>query len=67
MAKKTTTLDKSITHFLGPKHWLTWGIMGVAHLLSYLPWSLQQGLGKYLGRLLHLIAKRRRHICDVNL
>jgi KDO2-lipid IV(A) lauroyltransferase len=67
VAKKTTTLDKSITHFLGPKHWLTWGLMGIAYFLSYLPWSLQQGLGKYLGRLLHLIAKRRRHICDVNL
>ncbi|AWY00386.1 lipid A biosynthesis acyltransferase [Marinomonas primoryensis] len=67
MAKKTTTLDKNITHFLGPKHWLTWCFMGIAYLLSYLPWSLQQGLGKYLGRLLHLIAKRRRHICDVNL
>jgi len=64
---KETTLDKSITHFLGPKHWLSWCAMGIAYSLSFLPWSLQQGLGKYLGRTLHAIAKRRRHICDVNL
>ncbi|MCB5160615.1 lysophospholipid acyltransferase family protein [Marinomonas algarum] len=64
---KTTTLDKSITDFLGPKHWLTWVAMGIAYSLSFLPWSWQQGVGKYLGRFLHLIAKRRRHICDVNL
>ena len=41
--------------------------MGIAYALSFLPWSLQQKLGKYLGRMLHAIAKRRRYICDVNL
>ncbi|MBJ7538874.1 lysophospholipid acyltransferase family protein [Marinomonas transparens] len=66
MAKKST-LDTSITQFLGPKHWFSWCAMGIAYLLSFLPWSLQQGLGKHIGRLLHSIAKRRRHICDVNL
>ncbi|QUX91419.1 lipid A biosynthesis acyltransferase [Marinomonas sp. A3A] len=67
VAKKISTLDKSITNYLGPKHWLSWFAMGIAYSLSFLPWSLQQGLGKYLGRTLHAIAKRRRHICDVNL
>lgn len=41
--------------------------MSIAYLLSFLPWSAQQSVGKYLGRFLHLLAKRRRHICDVNL
>lgn len=67
VAKKTSSLDKHFTHFLAPKHWLTWCAMGIAYLLSFLPWTLQQSVGKYLGRFLHAIAKRRRHICDVNL
>jgi len=41
--------------------------MGIAYLLSFLPWSLQQGLGKYLGRALYIIAKKRRRICNINL
>ena len=64
---KQSTLNKSIKHFIGPKHWLSWFGMGIAYTLSFLPWSLQQGLGKNLGRALYAIAKRRRHICDVNL
>ncbi|MBR7889041.1 lipid A biosynthesis acyltransferase [Marinomonas sp. A79] len=52
---------------MGPKHWVSWFAMSIAYLLSFLPWSAQQGIGKYLGRFLHLLAKRRRHICDVNL
>ena len=66
MAKKST-LDKSILNFIGPKYWLSWILMGMAYALSFLPWSMQQSLGKALGRTLHAIAKRRRHICDVNL
>ncbi|MGO2234181.1 lipid A biosynthesis acyltransferase [Marinomonas sp. UCMA 3892] len=64
---KQSTLNKSIFKFMGPKHWLSWFAMGIAYVLSFLPWSLQQGLGKYLGQALYAIAKRRRHICDVNL
>lgn len=64
---KQSTLDKSILNFIGPKHWLSWLFMGVAYLLSYLPWSLQQGIGKLLGNIIHATAKKRRHICDVNL
>ncbi|WP_421851043.1 lysophospholipid acyltransferase family protein [Marinomonas sp.] len=67
MAKKISTLDKNILNFIGPKHWLSWFAMGIAYSLSFLPWSLQQGLGKCLGRTLYAIAKRRCHICDVNL
>ncbi|TYL48304.1 lysophospholipid acyltransferase family protein [Marinomonas sp. IMCC 4694] len=65
MAK--TTLNKNITHFLKPKHWPTWFAMGIAYGLSFLPWALQQRMGKYLGRLLYRLTARRRHICDVNL
>jgi KDO2-lipid IV(A) lauroyltransferase len=66
MAKKST-LDKSILDFIGPKHWSSWLFMGIAYALSFLPWSLQQGLGKILGRTIYATARRRRHICNVNL
>ena len=67
MAKKTTTLDKSITNFLGPKHWLSWGAMGVAYLLSYLPWCGQKFLGKILGTIHYALSSNRKNICHVNL
>ncbi|MCV2402217.1 lysophospholipid acyltransferase family protein [Marinomonas sp. C2222] len=63
---KQSTLNKSIKEFIGPKHWPTWIGMGIAYLLSFLPWSALQGVGKVLGKVLYLVASRRRHICDVN-
>ncbi|GAB3482180.1 lysophospholipid acyltransferase family protein [Marinomonas epiphytica] len=63
---KSSTLDKSIRHFLAPKHWPSWLFMGIAYLLSFLPWQALQGLGKWLGRILYLLAPRRRRICDTN-
>ena len=64
---KQSTLDKSIFHFLGPKHWLTWLGMGIAYALSFLPWSIQIALGKTLGKAHYATSKNRRHICKVNL
>jgi Kdo2-lipid IVA lauroyltransferase/acyltransferase len=67
MAKKTTTLDQSITNFLGPKHWLSWGAMGIAYLLSYLPWCGQKFLGNTLGTIHYALSTNRKNICHVNL
>lgn len=67
MAKKTTTLDKSITNFLGPKHWLSWFAMGIAYLLSYLPWSGQKFLGNTFGTIHYALSSNRKNICHVNL
>ncbi len=65
MAKKST-LDKSFTSFIGPKYWLSWAGMGIAYLLSFLPWPVLQAFGGFVGRILYLLAPRRRYICDVN-
>lgn len=65
MAKKST-LDKSITAYIGPKHWLSWFGMGIAYLISFLPWSILQMLGALVGRILYSISPRRQKICDVN-
>lgn len=66
MAKKST-LNKSIIHFISPKYWLTWLAMGIAYLLSFLPWSIQKKLGETLGKAHYSLSKNRRHICNVNL
>ncbi|MEO9274770.1 lysophospholipid acyltransferase family protein [Marinomonas sp. 5E14-1] len=63
---KQSTLDKSIKEFISPKHWLSWLGMGVAFLISFLPWPVLQGVGKIFGGLLYSLSPRRRHICNVN-
>jgi KDO2-lipid IV(A) lauroyltransferase len=65
MAKKST-LDTSITSYIGPKHWLSWIGMGIAYLISFLPWSMLQTFGALVGRALYSVSPRRRKICDVN-
>lgn len=64
---KQSTLDKSITEFIKPRYWLTWFVMGMAYLLSFLPWGVQNFLGKLLGRIHYYLDSNRRHICYVNL
>ncbi len=66
MAKKTT-LNQNITHFIAPKHWPTWLGMGIAYLLSYLPWTIQKALGTGLGKLHYALSHRRKEICHTNL
>ncbi|MFC3031975.1 LpxL/LpxP family Kdo(2)-lipid IV(A) lauroyl/palmitoleoyl acyltransferase [Pseudoalteromonas fenneropenaei] len=53
--------------FLAPKFWLTW--LGVIFLytLSWLPQSIQIGLGRLLGKLAYRLMKKRRHIATVNI
>ncbi|MGR0277498.1 lysophospholipid acyltransferase family protein [Marinomonas dokdonensis] len=63
---KSSTLDKKLRDFIAPQHWPSWLFMGVAYLFSFLPWTLMQIFGKYLGLGLYYAAPRRRHICDVN-
>lgn len=64
---KQSTLDKNITEFIKPNHWLTWIGMGIAYLLSFLPWKIQKTLGRYLGKLHYYLGSNRRHISSVNL
>ncbi len=52
---------------LKPKYWLTWLGVSFLYLLSWLPFTVQLTLGKWLGNLLHALMKRRRYIADKNL
>ena len=59
--------QKPYSHFLAPKYWLTWINIGLIKLMGYSTLPIALSLGKCLGSLLYRVAKRRRHIAEVNL
>ena len=44
-----------------------WFVIGLLHLLTYLPWSWQMQIGRLFGKLMHRLLTSRRHIANVNL
>ncbi len=53
--------------FLSPRFWPTWLLFGSMWLITRLPFSWQMAIGGLIGRLAHRLARRRRHIAEVNL
>lgn len=53
--------------FLHPRYWLIWILYGLLRLISYLPYRVQMGLGRLLGRILLYISSKRRKIAVTNL
>lgn len=62
MSNKQTT-----TPLYHPKFWLIWLAMGILRVLVILPHAWLITIGRLFGRVLLIIAKRRRHIASVNL
>ncbi len=56
-----------LTGFLGPRYWPTWLAYGCIWALAQLPFSWQTSIGKSIGLVSHALARRRRHICAVNI
>lgn len=56
-----------LTGFLGPRYWPTWLAYGVIWALAQLPFAWQASIGKGIGLISHALARRRRHICEVNI
>lgn len=54
-------------HLYAPKHWPTWLAVLAMWLISRLPQPVCYRLGAAMGRGFHLLARRRKHICQVNL
>ena len=50
-----------------PKYWPTWLGLGCLYALCLLPYRFQIHLGKYLGDLMYLVFRSRRHITEVNI
>lgn len=57
-------MSKSLAH---PRYWLTWTGLALLWLIAKMPFKVQLGFGKLLGGLLYVVAKRRRHITEVNI
>ncbi len=55
------------TDFHAPKYWLTWFGIWSLQLWARLPWRLQYRIAQLLGFIAFYLARRRRHIVDVNL
>ncbi|WP_409524151.1 LpxL/LpxP family Kdo(2)-lipid IV(A) lauroyl/palmitoleoyl acyltransferase [Nitrincola sp. MINF-07-Sa-05] len=55
------------TSLYTPRHWPTWIWIGLLRLIALLPYGAQLKIGKALGVVLYHLARRRRHITEVNL
>lgn len=53
--------------FLHPRYWVTWVGFGLWYLLCLPPYRWQLGMGRQLGRLFYIFAKRRRKIARCNI
>lgn len=54
-------------NFIHPRFWLIWIFYGLLRLFSYLPYRIQMGLGRMLGRMLLHLSTKRRKIAETNL
>lgn len=53
--------------FLKPRYWLLWSAFALIRLATLMPYRLQRCIGFTLGRLIQLVARRRRTITRVNI
>jgi KDO2-lipid IV(A) lauroyltransferase len=61
------TAPKFEANFLLPKYWLTWLGVIVLYSISWLPYVVQKWIGKLLGKLLKIAAKKRYLIARRNI
>ena len=54
-------------HYLAPKHWPAWILLGILRLSTLLPFSVQLKLGRGFGRLMYRLMNNRRHIAQTNI
>lgn len=58
---------KPLHHFWQPRHWPAWLGLGLLRLSCLLPYRVQLGLGKAIGRFAHALGRERRAIARRNL
>ncbi|HEX6260044.1 MAG TPA: LpxL/LpxP family Kdo(2)-lipid IV(A) lauroyl/palmitoleoyl acyltransferase [Woeseiaceae bacterium] len=61
------TQRRPLSHFRAPRYWPTWIGLGLLRLICQLPYRIQLGVGKILGRIAHRFARKRRAICRRNI
>lgn len=63
----TPTGRRPLHTFWTPNYWPAWLGLGLLRLSCKLPYRRQLGIGKAIGRLVHRVARQRRHIARRNL
>jgi Kdo2-lipid IVA lauroyltransferase/acyltransferase len=58
---------KPLSHFRAPKYWLAWTGLGLLRLSCLLPYRVQLGIGKIIGRVAYRFARKRRAISRRNI
>jgi Kdo2-lipid IVA lauroyltransferase/acyltransferase len=58
---------KPLHHFWEPRHWPAWLGLGLLRLSCFLPYRVQLGLGKAIGRFAHALGRERRAVARRNL
>ena len=67
MSVKTVVAPEFEIAFFSPKYWLTWLSVLILYSVSWLPYRVQKNIGKLLGKLLKIIAKKRYNVAKRNL
>jgi KDO2-lipid IV(A) lauroyltransferase len=49
------------------RFWPTWAAIGLMGLMGQLPFRARLMWGRWLGRLMYMFARRRRHVAEINL
>lgn len=62
-----TTTTPAVTQLLSPRHWPSWLGVALLRALVLLPWPAQLIVGRAIGHIVLLFARRRRHITRVNI
>ncbi len=67
MGEKSSVLFTASDYY-SPRFWPMWLLFGLLRLITLLPYRAATGLGRMLGRIIQLIAgKKRQRIVDINL
>ena len=67
MQQKKVVAPKFEWAFLSPRYWLTWLSIAILYSVSWLPYRLQLWLGKGLGQLIKVFARKRYLVAKRNL
>lgn len=63
----THPASTALGEYYTPRYWPTWILLGSMWLVAQLPYRLQMGIGRLLGRAMERLGHKRRRIAEINL
>jgi KDO2-lipid IV(A) lauroyltransferase len=58
---------RPLHHFLGPRYWGLWIVLGKLRLISMLPMAWAMAIGRMLGRAMYRLLPKRRQVAQRNI